>query len=275
MAQYEIAYSCGHNLTKQLYGPNKERQSYLTWAKDRGLCPACKAAKAAADHAAENAAAAETNAAVGLPALVGSPKQIAWAETIRAEALAKPVPTPPPEAKIAEQAAAKGITVDEMRRRIDLVAAAVNEARAELEGQASAKWWIDHRDTARFAVHRAFTAALEHAFSDRLAAEARAKDAQEAETRAAQAAQFERERLDAEERYAQAIAKANTFAVGDRPGSVEVRGSNVTIKSRDGRTAYAYIEDGDWCVYQIGDHALNSTHPEAERIAKEARENCK
>lgn len=40
MAKYDITYSCGHTVEKQLFGKNKDRESYIEWAK-QGLCPDC------------------------------------------------------------------------------------------------------------------------------------------------------------------------------------------------------------------------------------------
>lgn len=73
MAKYDVTYACGHSTEVQLYGPGKERTRRMDWMRTQE-CPACKTATAQA-----------TNEAAGLPALVGTPKQVAWAESIRAE----------------------------------------------------------------------------------------------------------------------------------------------------------------------------------------------
>lgn len=76
MAKYDITHSCGHTITHQICGTNVrgERDSKKTWLESRD-CSECyrkaQADKAAADNQ-------------DLPALSGSAKQVAWAETIRA-----------------------------------------------------------------------------------------------------------------------------------------------------------------------------------------------
>jgi hypothetical protein len=41
MAWEYIDWSCGHEDRKQLYGPNKERERYVAWAEESGICPDC------------------------------------------------------------------------------------------------------------------------------------------------------------------------------------------------------------------------------------------
>jgi len=76
MATYTIKHTCGHvvhhNLTGKIDGRTK-RADYLT----KKICIDCYKAKKTADAKAKN----EKN---NLPNLTGSPKQIAWAESIRA-----------------------------------------------------------------------------------------------------------------------------------------------------------------------------------------------
>lgn len=69
MAKYLITYKCGHEVTKQLYGKIKERESYISWAEEQ-LCPECQH-KMRHDEALADA---ETN---GYPQLDGSEKQVA------------------------------------------------------------------------------------------------------------------------------------------------------------------------------------------------------
>jgi len=100
MAKYDITYACGHVETVKLYGPNKDRERRIA-SMSAGVCDACYKARKDAEHAAANASAAAANAAGGLPALVGSEKQVAWAESLRAERLAaiKHDPKAPPATK--------------------------------------------------------------------------------------------------------------------------------------------------------------------------------
>lgn len=76
MAWQYPTHSCGHHGERyQAYGHHTDRERKLA-AIERQECPACRAmrAKAASD-------------AVGLPQLIGSDKQIAWAVDIRERAL--------------------------------------------------------------------------------------------------------------------------------------------------------------------------------------------
>lgn len=82
MAKYKATHSCGHEHIHNLTGPEKDRQRKIEWMTGED-CPECFKAKKEATQAAQNEAAAEANAAAGLPSLQGTSKQIAWAETIR------------------------------------------------------------------------------------------------------------------------------------------------------------------------------------------------
>lgn len=82
MAKYDITYACGHEGTVNLVGKIKERERYIEWVEAHKLCPQCYAEKRQKDHDEENRRAAEAEA-MGLPALTGTPKQVAWATTIR------------------------------------------------------------------------------------------------------------------------------------------------------------------------------------------------
>jgi uncharacterized protein CbrC (UPF0167 family) len=88
MSQYLITHSCGHNCTIQIYGTNThgEREHKAAWLATRP-CPDCLREQRTAGHEAASAAAAIWAASAGLPALDGTPKQVAWAETIRREVL--------------------------------------------------------------------------------------------------------------------------------------------------------------------------------------------
>ena len=140
MAKYNINYACGHDAVEQIYGKHKDRESYIQWAEGSKLCPECWAKKQAEERAAENAKAAAANQSASLPALIGSPKQIAWAETIRAKALAA---SGNQIRHDAEELLAKSPADKQPMMRA--VLEAMRSAKSELEQQTSAKWWIEHR----------------------------------------------------------------------------------------------------------------------------------
>lgn len=128
--KYEITHTCGHEITHDLTGKVRDRDSRMTWLKMQP-CLACK-------NAAENAQAAAAAAAAGLPALVGTDRQVAWATTIR-QRLIDSCGT-----FMADRIAAVG------RQYPDQVAGvvAVRDAmQSWLASQTVASWWIDRRDS--------------------------------------------------------------------------------------------------------------------------------
>lgn len=277
MAKYSVTYSCGHIATKQLYGPTKDREAYIAYARASRLCPDCYRAAQEELHAAENQASAAANARDGLPALHGSPKQVAWAETIRRQALDAAgnqvrVLTARPGA-----AEHLGITPAEAEMHVAVANARAEDARRELEHQASASWWIDHQDCLHSYVSTAQRTALLEATEDLRRHLAEEREAREERTR-----QEDQLRREAEERARgdarmREVVRAQTFRVADGADSVEARpyraGGELIIHSRDGRIACGYIdEDGEWVVHQVGTYTgLSSMHPEIERIAREAK----
>lgn len=76
MAKYEITYKCGHTATVQLLGSIEERQRKIEWYKHNCMCDECRAKQAQ-----------EASVQVGLPAIDGSDKQVAWATDIRNKAI--------------------------------------------------------------------------------------------------------------------------------------------------------------------------------------------
>ena len=132
MSQHHITHACGHDQTVQLYGKARERESRAQWLAGTD-CKDCFKAQRDRERAEESQRNAEANRAAGLPELDGSPRQVEWAETIRAQML--------------------GDLAQERTRLSDLRAGeewekgleAVVTAQAALAEVASAKWFIDHR----------------------------------------------------------------------------------------------------------------------------------
>lgn len=79
MAKYEIHYSCGHNGTVNLIGPSRFRRNRIGRLED-GVCFECF------KHASTTVA-REQAQELELPTLLGTEKQIAWAETLRIQKL--------------------------------------------------------------------------------------------------------------------------------------------------------------------------------------------
>ena len=78
MAKYTITYKCGHTGTVELFGKHTDRERKIAWYENNYVCPECYAAEQAAKREAEASKYA-------LPELVGSERQIEWAEKIRSK----------------------------------------------------------------------------------------------------------------------------------------------------------------------------------------------
>lgn len=88
MAKYSITYKCGHTCETQLFGTYKSRERYIEWAKDNKFCPYCAEANVREHRRKENEASAQEAQERGYIELQGSPKQVAWANSIRSKAIA-------------------------------------------------------------------------------------------------------------------------------------------------------------------------------------------
>lgn len=126
VAKYQATHTCGHAAEHNLFGPYEQRRRRLAQL-EAGPCPECEQAKRETANAAANAAAAKAASEAGLPELAGSERQIAWAESIRAKAIAE-----------AEGAIAATATTAERK-------AQVAPLLARLKAQDKAAWWIDNR----------------------------------------------------------------------------------------------------------------------------------
>jgi len=133
MAQYNVTYLCGHKEIVRLFGPGDGRRAELA-RLGRLDCPNCYKKRRDAEHKAEAAEAAIKAQDLGLPQLVGSEKQIVWAESLRAAALASPTNTLIPEDKAV-------LDTPEKKGLYDIAKA----ARKQLETEILSKWWIDNR----------------------------------------------------------------------------------------------------------------------------------
>lgn len=83
--KYDITYSCGHTETIQLFGRVRERERRILWLQEHGMCSECKNKAWQQERERKNAEAAQASAEMGLPDLLGTERQIAWAVTIRFE----------------------------------------------------------------------------------------------------------------------------------------------------------------------------------------------
>lgn len=136
MAKWTIKHACGHDAVHHLSGSLKDRERKEAWMAEQ-VCPECRRA----EQAQANEAAQAANAEAGLPALEGTPKQIAWAETIRAGIVQQVEQV---RSKLAEAGGLDKLRADGPAEKI----AALERQLACIEvllGKTSASWWIDHR----------------------------------------------------------------------------------------------------------------------------------
>lgn len=128
MSLETLTYRCGHAEIAQLYGAHAEREKRIA-AAARVACAACRVevAKMQAEL-------------MGLPALTGSNKQIAWASDVRLKLLAG-IP------EVAENLATAWVAATPEKREAfaDQVAAS-RAAMVTIRAATSAKWWIEQRD---------------------------------------------------------------------------------------------------------------------------------
>ncbi len=120
MAKYMVIHSCSHSEQVELYGKEAERERKITWLQ-REPCSACNRSEQVARASAQ---AAE----LGLAALIGSEKQIAWAATIRQEFVNEF------ERRFAQ---AQGSPEEAVRARTTFMAI--------INRRSDARFWIDHR----------------------------------------------------------------------------------------------------------------------------------
>jgi hypothetical protein len=144
MARYTVTHSCGHEQEHQLIGKHSERERKLEWLATRP-CIECYRKGEEEARAEENAAAAEANVAAGLSPLTGTPKQIAWAETIRRNTVER---LRAGEAKIREllDANLPAEVAEQIRDGAVLISAEITE-------HTEARWWIDSRNANGDAVY--------------------------------------------------------------------------------------------------------------------------
>jgi len=159
MAKTTINHSCGHSQVVELYGSLADRERKIKWLEREGLCSACYKAAKDQERIEESAKAAEANKADYLPALEGTPKQIAWAEQIRAKVM--------PQIdgmvgkglqKISEQGTPEG-----SEWQIE----AITKWHDQIRARNQAAWWIERRDCS---AQELLTRHLKAHYSDQLAA---------------------------------------------------------------------------------------------------------
>jgi len=88
MAWYYGTYKCGHEGRTNIVGPTKNRD-WISEKRFSGLCPECYEKERLEKIEKENAQAAEKASSYELPELIGTEKQVLWANTLRVKMIDK------------------------------------------------------------------------------------------------------------------------------------------------------------------------------------------
>jgi len=145
MAKFTVQHTCGHEITHRHRGPEAEQQRRREWLRSRP-CQACWRTEQA------DAATVQRDD-LGLPTLEGSTDEIDWAEVIRAKAIAR-------NRELYSRVTRKPKDPAENTMH-EAILEAANKAMRELEAQAQASWWIEHRFEVIDHLRRATVAAVE------------------------------------------------------------------------------------------------------------------
>jgi hypothetical protein len=158
MARYTIHYACNHECSVHLIGPARSRESRIA-SLERGECFECYK-----QHSTE--VAKEQAEELELPALVGTEKQVAWAETLRIQQLT------------AIESEAEHLKDHKDYRHVLM-------AVEQISNETSAKQWIEWRERSpRWIIARVLKAMLSVPAPEQAEAERAAREQAEATKRA-------------------------------------------------------------------------------------------
>ena len=141
---------CGKEFQKIQYLENRKRaDEWQKWAEANiTICEECYKEEREAERKVANEEAAKENAELGLPALIGSEKQIAWAEKIRNEYVKVATAIAAKMEEAYQEAKARGWEqAEEVKEKLDRVYSAFRKA---FFAEESAKAWIDARSDSAF-----------------------------------------------------------------------------------------------------------------------------
>ena len=130
MVKFKITHACGHEVTHAYAGPEGSRAQREEWLRKRP-CQVCWRNE-------QSGVALAQSKEWNLPTLEGSEENKAWAEVIRAKAIAH---NHDYHKRLVES---KGLEKQD-KTLCDAIVAAADEALREIQGQAAAAWWIEHR----------------------------------------------------------------------------------------------------------------------------------
>lgn len=83
--RYKGTFACGHEATISVGGYTEEYREEAANDRFSGLCPKCEKKALEEKRAEQTRKSAEFAQEMGWPELTGTPKQVAWAETLRYE----------------------------------------------------------------------------------------------------------------------------------------------------------------------------------------------
>jgi hypothetical protein len=137
-----IKFSCGHTVKVQIeYTSREDLERKIEWRETQGVCPECWKRQQEEERQQASREAAAEAMKQGLPSLQGSPKQIAWAESIRSELLA---------AISEEIESVKGALLE------GVVVPLLEKSHAKVATETSANWFINK---GRFFAHDPYSLA--------------------------------------------------------------------------------------------------------------------
>ena len=126
--KYTVKCSCGHDVEVNLYGKASEREAKIKWYETEAVCPECYKAKKASEVV-------EIASANSLCKLVGSEKQVKWANEIRAKLFAE---------------------IDDIVSKSPASTANATKIKEWLKTKTEAKFYIDNRDDGILTITRKY-----------------------------------------------------------------------------------------------------------------------
>ena len=135
-------FSCGHDGSVEVYGSSKQREHDAAYRFSK-VCPEC----AARERDARNARNAEKARQLGFPDLIGTEKQVGWANTIRMEAIDKLENQLAYNAQCIDKCKESGEYTPEREASINSVMEKTRRVYHFIGAQKSARWFIENKES--------------------------------------------------------------------------------------------------------------------------------
>lgn len=140
MAQYKVTFSCGHEGWVNITGPTKNRE-WIRASKEKNVCPDCYRKWLQEKREQENKESLELSKEMELPELTGTEKQVAWANTLRVQAIQK-IDEYIQELEEKAEGTQKPEIKEKRKNRLDEIYKSYSYA---LNNFTTASFWIDKR----------------------------------------------------------------------------------------------------------------------------------